>query len=58
MRIIRGVFLMLLILPIAGLGLLNAKPQTQQQNGARNSTASITREVRHELTNGAVVHRV
>ncbi len=42
--------MILLLQPIVGAGLLNAKLPKQQQNGARYSTASITREVHHELT--------
>lgn len=47
MRSLKTMLLVVLATPIVGMGLLNAKQQPQNQ--ARNSDASIAREVRHEL---------
>lgn len=39
----------LLVFPILGIGLVNAKQETHPQKGARNSEDWLKREVRHEL---------
>ena len=49
MRTIGVVLLTLLIQPAVGTLTLSAKQQIQTQRDARNSDASIAREVRHEL---------
>src|ERR1700676_2899464 len=49
MRILRAVLLVLLVQPVLGIGLANAKPQTHPQTNSRNGDAYLMREVRHEL---------
>ena len=49
MRIAKTLILTLLIQPFLGTGSLAAKQGAQTQKGARNSTAYLAREVRHEL---------
>src|SRR5579864_1010274 len=49
MRLLGVVLLTLLIQPSLGTLTLSAKQQMQTQRAARNSDASVAREVRHEL---------
>ena len=49
MRIRRLALLILIAQPVLGIGLVNAKQQSNLQKRARNSEDSLIREVRHEL---------
>jgi osmotically-inducible protein OsmY len=49
MPILRAVLLVLLVQPVLGIGIANAKPQTHSQTNSRNSDAYLMREVHHEL---------